>query len=918
MKRLSFYLLYAARNLWRNRRWSSFAIFSIAAGVAAVVALRSLGLAIGDSLTDNVRGNNKGDLFISSTFSSGIGAAFDPNDNNFVFSERQIDTVEEWTRERGGTLTSYTFSSGSQVTALDAQTVGRPQFVDLFFIDPATYPITQDIFAIEPAGVPLGELFQGGNEVVISQNLAESQNIEVGERVRVSGTEEEFVVRGIVPTESEAGLRQFLAGDFFSVFFGFAYFNRDLAGSVIPVDEEPNRMNVNLPEGTSLTEIENAAREIDRLLSRSGGTIRVDSVLELLEENQFIADVLGRLIVSMGLGAMLIGGVGIINTMLVMVRRRTEEIAALKTFGLKGRQVALLFLAEAFWLGLLGSLLGGVFGVLLSGLANSYGAAFIQQPLRWRFYPEAVLFGLMLGLIVSMIFGVLPVITAARVRPAIILRPNENHIPVAGIIQSILALLFVVLSLGIIAGQILGNTLFGVIGVAVSLAILGILVLLLWVVVWLVGKLPAFGWVDFKLALRNLSTRRLRTATTLLALSAGMFALSSIAFFGAGVRDILNFTLTETLGGNVLVFAVLPTNIANPIIDRQLNNLEGVEYTTRINTYSGMITDINGETVQEQISPQEEARLQREIQEAYQAQDYERVEELIDQLPQNQYVTIVSRDTTNPNPSTEGLIAGRPITLEDRGKQVAVVRLTEELQGFNLQVGSEITLDIQNFRSGGQQVLTFEVVGILEPLDTGNLQAQSLNGDFQVPPESIPAGQNSFPLTLAQVRQENMNEVLLGLTSIPLIYALDISFFDNILSRLIQQFSALPVLVGLLSLGAAAVIMANTVALATLERRRQIGILKAIGLKGNRVLGVMLLENVFVSLLGGILGIGLSGLGVLIMTQLGLQEAQLIPNDALPVAIALIASAVGIGAVATLLSASVAVRERVLNVLRYE
>ena len=57
------------------------------------------------------------------------------------------------------------------------------------------------------------------------------------------------------------------------------------------------------------------------------------TVPELLATNQAIADLLGRFIVVMGLGALLIGGVGIINTMLVMVGRRTEEIAALKTFG---------------------------------------------------------------------------------------------------------------------------------------------------------------------------------------------------------------------------------------------------------------------------------------------------------------------------------------------------------------------------------------------------------------------------------------------------------------------------------------------------------------------------------------------------------------------------------------------------------
>ena len=53
-QRLLFYLRYAARNLRRERSWAAFSLFAVAAGVAAVVSLRALGLSIGDSLIANV------------------------------------------------------------------------------------------------------------------------------------------------------------------------------------------------------------------------------------------------------------------------------------------------------------------------------------------------------------------------------------------------------------------------------------------------------------------------------------------------------------------------------------------------------------------------------------------------------------------------------------------------------------------------------------------------------------------------------------------------------------------------------------------------------------------------------------------------------------------------------------------------
>src|SRR5215475_7933591 len=71
MKRLAFYLQYAAKNLLRSGQWTIFAVLCVAARVATVVALRSLGLAITDSLLTNLRQYNHGDVNISTVASFG-------------------------------------------------------------------------------------------------------------------------------------------------------------------------------------------------------------------------------------------------------------------------------------------------------------------------------------------------------------------------------------------------------------------------------------------------------------------------------------------------------------------------------------------------------------------------------------------------------------------------------------------------------------------------------------------------------------------------------------------------------------------------------------------------------------------------------------------------------------------------------
>ena len=895
MSRLIFYLRYAATHLRTNGQWTAFAIFCVAAGVATVVALRSLGLAITDSLLSNLRQYNHGDINISSVSGAGpFSITFQRGaDEPSIFQPYQVEAVRQWATNRNATISTYAVASNIQITPAEQEASNRPQFTSSFLIDPATFDQSAPIIALDPPNTPLSDLFTGGQEVVISRNLADDQHLVIGDSVHISGTAELFTVVGIIPTETEASIN-----NVFAAFFGFAYFDRSQA-DVLGLNANPNTIGIVLPDGTPGEEIEAAANEIM-------GIVRVRDINAtpwLLSRNALIADMIGRFIVTMGLGALLIGGVGIMNTMLVLVGRRSMEIAALKTFGLKGRQVAALFISEAFLLGLLGSAAGIVAGLLLSGVVNTYGEAFLQQRLPLRVHPEALFYGVTLGMIVTLVFGVLPVLMATKVRPAIVLRPNETHLPRAGVVQSLIALSVIVVVLGLVSGQIIspivGEMSFigsryqpnpyalGIVLVALVLLILAALTGVMWVVVWLVGHMPTFGAVDLHLALRNLSTRRIRTATTLLALTAGMFALSSISYFGMGAREIVRIQFAQTLGGNVMIVPLLPRGTAQPFLDVVLSQQEGVQYRTIFNMNAGRITGVNGAPVQ--------------------------LDNGVRQFP----LSLMTRDTDNPALTSGPLIAGRDLLPEDRGKNVIVMSEQtalgslmngfDSLESIGVSVGSKVAMRVQG------QNMVFEVVGIV---GSANGLTPNIAGAF-LPPD-VPGITQNYLINIVQVEPDKINQFLTNMSAMPLVFALDVSFLDGLLKRLVDQLSAVPIVVGLLSLLAAAVIMANTVSLTVLERRRQIGILKALGLKRRRVLWVMLLENTVIGLLGGLMGIGVSALGVSIMTLLGAGSAIPIPNDARLLTVGLLIASVVIAWVATLLSARVATSERVTQILRYE
>jgi putative ABC transport system permease protein len=924
MKQFVFYVTYALRNIRRGGRWTSLAIFCIAAGVATVVALRSLGLAIGDSLVNNVRIDTKGDILLrkgsENTF---FGGNFEGEDAPF-WSEAEMQALDAYIAEQGGgRWTAFLQEGALQISPIDegeAQTTfGRPQFVNTYLIDPATYPPTHTITTLDPPDTTLDVLLPAGERsVVVSANMAEQQGLSVGDTVRISGTEEIFTVTGIAATENEASVRNPFVG-----FFGFAYMNLETVQTVIDPTYRPNTFTVAFDTPFSEAEINNRMNRMTNIARGiSGDFVRTDTAYDTLRRNETISQVLGDFIVVMGLGALLIGGVGILNTMLVMVRRRTEEIAALKTFGLKGRQIAMLFFTEGLMLGIVGSLLGGVMGSLMGALVNGYGETFLNQTLEWRVYPEAIVYGFALGLVTTAIFGVAPIMTALQVRPGIILRPNEAQAPRLGILQSIGLMVVVTIVLGLVVGQIvspsfaLANSftsatpyVAGIIGVTGTLIFLGILVLMLWVLVWLVGKFPSFGNVDMRLALRNLSTQRLRTAVTLLALSAGMFALSSITFVGQGTRELLNLQLAQQFGGNVLVFPFAPSvtaSVGEFAINNALQGVEGIEYSTKLNSYSGTLVAVNGEPIPEytRFDPEEFRDNARNGQRP-DPDDFD-----FDQasIAPAVWSGLSQWDSDNPNIyNTLDIAQGRNLTPDDRGKRV-MVGPGAFAEPLGITIGSTLTYQL------GSERFDFEVVGL-----TGGGAFSFSGNNVTIAPESLGNTTSFFTLYAYQIDADHVNEALVSLSTIriPPTFAIDVSFIDSLLSSFIDQFAALPTVVGLLSLFAAAIIMANTVALSTLERRRQIGILKSVGLKSGRVLRIMLIETSIIGLLSAIIGLGLSALIVGGFTALSGTFIPL-PTDARLTAVLLLIAAVAIGWLSTFLSANIAVRERVMNVLRYE
>jgi putative ABC transport system permease protein len=163
-----------------------------------------------------------------------------------------------------------------------------------------------------------------------------------------------------------------------------------------------------------------------------------------------------------------------------------------------------------------------------------------------------------------------------------------------------------------------------------------------------------------------------------------------------------------------------------------------------------------------------------------------------------------------------------------------------------------------------------------------------------------------------------MDQVMVALSDVPGVIAFELSMLTQLVQSLLEQLQAIPTLVAWLALVAGTAIIANTVALATQERRRQIGVMKAVGLKGGRVLGMLMVENGLIGLIAGLIGTGVGFLLTVVLVLASQNPDELKNTIEFGTMGWLIVMSIGVAMGAALLSAWRAAAEKPMNVLRYE
>jgi putative ABC transport system permease protein len=186
---------------------------------------------------------------------------------------------------------------------------------------------------------------------------------------------------------------------------------------------DASRIYVRRHHGPVMTPMDTLRGVIDATLLRRHFGVRNFKVLkdQTKGQEQLILGVVKVLLFSAGLIALMVGGINIMNIMLVTVSERTREIGLRRAVGATPRLILIQFLIESGTMALVGGLLGVALGALLSWLGSLALRAAIGA---WAFHLEvwSIALGLGLSLITGVVFGLYPAWRAARLAPVDALR----------------------------------------------------------------------------------------------------------------------------------------------------------------------------------------------------------------------------------------------------------------------------------------------------------------------------------------------------------------------------------------------------------------------------------------------------------------------------------------------------------------
>ncbi|MFF4533234.1 ABC transporter permease [Streptomyces sp. NPDC001407] len=710
---------------------------------------------------------------------------------------------------------------------------------------------------------------RGAAEAVLDSDTADKHEVKTGDTLRVIAAPGDFTVKvvGIATYKSTNPGAAVL-------YFDTATAQAKLLGSTSAYS------------GYGLTAASGVSDEQlkERVTAAIGTGYTVHTAAETKEENKkdigSVLDVLKYALLGFAGIAVLVGIFLIVNTFSMLVAQRTREIGLMRAIGAGRRQILRSVLVEALLLGVVGSVLGIGGGIALAvglmELMGSMGMKLDMGELTVKATTPVV--GLVLGVVVTVLAAFLPARRAGKISPMSALRdagtPADGK---AGKVRAVIGLVLTGLGALALVGAANADKATaggGLIALGIPLTLIGFVVvgpLLAGLVVRVISAvvLRVFGPVG-RLAERNALRNPRRTGATASALMIGLALVAALSVVGSSMVASATDQLDKSVGADFII-QDQSDNPITPATEKAITSAGHIDHFTRYVGVIAKVTTPDGKTATQRLN----------------ATDPTYPDDLRSETVQGRLKDAYAKDAMSV---PEGYAKDHGIKLGDRLTVVMTDGRPAKLK-VNAITSDDTSID------KGAMYLDIATAKSYLPADkmplTGMILAKAADGQAKEAAASLKAAVKDYPQI--KVRDQSDYKKLIK---------------DQIgqLLNMIYGLLALAIIVAILG-------VVNTLALSVVERTREIGLMRAIGLSRRQMRRMIRLESVVIALFGALLGLGLGMAWGIVAQKLLALEGLGVLDIPWPTIVTVFVGSAVVGLLAALVPAFRAGRMNVLNAI---
>jgi putative ABC transport system permease protein len=400
------FFLLAINNMKKRKLRSFLTMLGIFIGIAAIVSLISLGQGLQTAITGQFDSLSTDKLTIQNA-----GTGFGPPGSTVVqkLNDHDVQVIE---RVRG---VKMVVSRLLRVVKVQYNDVTSFNYIADLPEEQEKMKIVYDSMNIKAKEGRLLKKDDRG-KVIIGSSVAKGvefdKKITLGKKIIIQGRE--FEVVGILKESSS-----------FQVNLVIIMLNNDMT-ELLNINNEWDILVAQVENGQKTEEvaknIERAMRK-DRGLKEGEEDFSVQTPLQAISSINQILNIINIIVIGIAFISILVGGIGVANTMYTSVLERKKEIGTLKAIGAKNSHVLTIFIIESGLLGFIGGLIGVIIGaslaLSLSTIANNFvGTQIITVHLSIPLMISVLLFSFLMGIL----FGTIPSYQASKLKPVDALR----------------------------------------------------------------------------------------------------------------------------------------------------------------------------------------------------------------------------------------------------------------------------------------------------------------------------------------------------------------------------------------------------------------------------------------------------------------------------------------------------------------